>query len=152
MNFVKEAAMGGMAEVELGRLAGQNAHNDQVKQFGARIVRDHGAANNELAMMTAGKGVTMPQQLDQKHMQMRDKMAKMRGAEFDRAYMKEMVADHDNDLKAFRQHAQTGADPDIRGFAQKSLPTLEEHAKMAHDIQKSLSAVGSTRPPQGSTR
>ena len=66
MNFVKEAAMGGMAEVELGRLAEQNAQSDQVKQFAARQVRDHSAGNNELAALASGKGATLPQQLDQK--------------------------------------------------------------------------------------
>jgi putative membrane protein len=149
MNFVKEAAIGGMAEVELGKLAEQNAQNDQVKQFGARMVRDHGAANNELGMIASGKSIVLPDRLDQKHMQTRDKLAKMKGAAFDRAYIKEMVEDHDKDMKAFRQHAQTGTDPDIKAFAQKVLPTIEEHDKLAHDIMKSLSAVGSSQPASG---
>ena len=148
MNFVKEAAMGGMAEVELGRLAEQNAQSDLVKQFAGRLVRDHSAGNNDLAALASGKGVTLPQQLDQKFAKMRDKLAKMRGAEFDRAYMKEMVEDHDKDVKAFRQHAQTGTDPDLKAFAQKSLPMLEDHDRIAHDLLKSLTAVGSTRPAQ----
>jgi putative membrane protein len=144
--FVKEAAIGGMAEVELGKLAEQNAQNDQVKQFGTRMVRDHGAGNNELGMVASGKSVVLPDRLDQKHMQTRDKLAKMKGAEFDRAYMREMVEDHDKDLKAFRQHAQSAADPDLKNFAQKMVPVIEEHDKLAHDIMKSLTAVGSSHP------
>ena len=58
-------------------------------------------------------------------MQLRDRLAKLKGAEFDRAYMREMVQDHDKDVKAFRQHAQSGTDPDVKQFAQKTLPTIE---------------------------
>jgi putative membrane protein len=152
IGFVKEAALGGMAEVELGKLAEQNGDNDQVKEFGSRMVRDHGNANNELQTIASGKGVTIPQQLDPKHMQLRDRLAKLKGAEFDRAYMREMVQDHDKDVKAFRQHAQSGTDPDIKQFAQKTLPTIEEHDSMAHDIVKSLTAVGSSQSQPGGTR
>ena len=151
--FAKEAALGGIAEVELGRLAEQNGQNDQVKQFGTRMARDHGAGNNELGMIASGKGVTLPDQLDQKHMQTRDKLAKMKGAEFDRAYMREMVEDHDKDLKAFRQHAQSATDPELKNFAQKMVPVIEEHDRLAHDIMKSLTAVGSSHPaPAGNRR
>ena len=73
-----------------------------------------------------------------------DKLSKMRGAEFDRAYMRDMVQDHEKDVKKFRQEAQHGGDPDLKGFAQKTLPVLEQHLKMAHDTNKSLTAVGSS--------
>ena len=152
IGFVKEAALGGIAEVELGKLAEQNGNNVQVKEFGARMVRDHGNANNELQTIASGKGVTLPQQLDPTHMQLRDRLAKLKGAEFDRAYMREMVQDHDKDVKAFRQHAQSGTDPDVKQFAQKTLPTIEEHDSMAHDIVKSLTAVGSSQSQPGGTR
>src|SRR5215212_3003654 len=101
MSFMKEAATGGMAEVELGKLAQQNAQSDEVKQFGARMEQDHGKANNELTTLAGNKGITLPQQLDPKHAQLRDKLARLRGAEFDRAYMREMTKDHDKDVKAF---------------------------------------------------
>ena len=79
-----------------------------------------------------------------------DKLSKMRGAEFDRAYMREMVEDHDKDVKKFRQQAEHGNDADLKTFAQNTLPVLEQHQKMAHDISKSLTAVGSSSgQPQG---
>ena len=68
----------------------------------------------------------------------------MRGAEFDRAYMHEMVEDHDTDVKKFRQEAEHANDADLKAFAQKTLPVLEQHQKLAHDINKSLTAVGSS--------
>ena len=99
-------------------------------------------------LVTRLVGMTLPQQLDQKHQQTHDRLAKLRGAEFDRAYMRDMVADHDKDVKEFRQQAQTASDPDIKAFAQQTLPTIEEHDKMAHDTVKSLTAVGSSQPPR----
>ena len=148
-NFAKEAAMGGMLEVELGTLAQQNASNDQVKQFGARMVQDHGDANEELMAILADKDMTAPQQLDQKHKQMIDRLSKMRGAEFDRTYMREMVEDHDKDVKKFRQQATQGNDADLKEFAQNTLPILEQHEKLAQDVNKSLTAVGSSGQAQG---
>src|SRR3954452_24837124 len=148
-SFAQEAAMGGMAEVELGKLAQQNAQNDDVKQFGARMVQDHSDANQQLMTILTAKDFSVPQQLDEKHRRTMDKLSKMRGAEFDRAYMREMVEDHDTDVKKFRQQAQNGADADLKAFAQKTLPVLEQHQKMAHEISKSLSAVGSSGQPQG---
>ena len=61
MKFIHEAAMGGMAEVEIGRVAERNAQNPQVKQFGARMVKDHDAANAQLTAIATGKGATLPQ-------------------------------------------------------------------------------------------
>src|SRR3954469_6756322 len=148
-SFAQEAAMGGMAEVELGNLAQQNAQSDDVKQFGARMVQDHTAANQQLMPILQAKDIQAPTQLDATHRRTMDKLSKMRGAEFDRAYMHEMVEDHDKDVKKFRQQAQHGSDADLKTFAQNTLPVLEQHQKMAHDISKSLTAVGSSGQPQG---
>jgi putative membrane protein len=137
-NFIKEAGMGGMTEVELGKLAEQNAGADAVKQFGARMVRDHSAATTQLTALASSKGITPPQQLDPKHAQLRDKLSKMRGAEFDRAYMQGMVEDHDKTAKLFQQQAQRGADQDLKRFAETTLPTIQEHDKFAREIVKAL--------------
>ena len=105
-SFAQEAAMGGMAEVELGELAQQNAQNDEVKQFGSRMVQDHTQANQQLMPILSAENITMPQQLDEKHKATYDRLSKMRGAEFDRAYMRDMVQDHEKDVKKFRQEAE----------------------------------------------
>src|SRR5579885_2345073 len=75
-NFMKEAAIGGMAEVDLGNLAQQKGQSDQVKQFGARMVQDHTQANNELMSIAGQQGVQLPQQLDQKHQAMHDRLSR----------------------------------------------------------------------------
>ena len=63
--------------------------------------------------------------------------------------MHDMVQDHDKDVKKFRQEAEHANDPDLKAFAQKTLPVLEQHQKLAHDISKSLTAVGSSGQAQG---
>ena len=109
--------MGGMAEVELGKLAQQNAQNDEVKQFGARMVQDH-TAGQPAADADPGRRrtFTVPQQLDEKHAGRLDKLSKMRGAEFDRAYMRDMVQDHEKDVKKFRQEAEHANDPELKSL------------------------------------
>jgi putative membrane protein len=113
------------------------------------MVQDHTTANQQLMTILAATDMTAPTQLDEKHRKAFEKLSKMRGAEFDRAYMREMVEDHDKTVKKFRQQATQGSNPDLKEFAQDTLPVLEQHEKMAQDISKSLAAVGSTREPQG---
>src|SRR5258707_12297553 len=87
MNFIKEAGAGGLAEVELGKLAEQKAASFDVKQFGARMVRDHGKANEQLTEIATKKGIRLRKDLDPQQAQKRDQLGQLRGAEFDRAYM-----------------------------------------------------------------
>jgi putative membrane protein len=132
--FVMEAAMGGMAEVELGRLAAERGSTDAVKQFGQRMVDDHSRANSDLMQWAGGKGITLPTALDAKHQSLMTRMSALSGAAFDRAYAKEMVKDHNKDVALFQREASRGADADLKAFAQKTLPTLQEHLSMARTL------------------
>jgi putative membrane protein len=140
--FVHEAAIGGMAEVELGKLAEQNASSDQVKSFGKRMVDDHGKANDELKTLAKNKNITLPSDLDAKHKTLVDRLSKLHGAEFDKAYMHEMLQDHRKDVNEFRHESTAGADSDVKSFAAKTLPTLEEHLKLAEDANKAVGTSG----------
>jgi putative membrane protein len=135
--FVMEAAMGGMAEVELGRLAAERGSSDAVKQFGQRMVDDHSRANTQLMQLASGKGLTLPTALDAKHQALMTKMSALSGASFDRAYAKEMVKDHNKDVALFQREASRGTDTDLKGFAQTTLPTLQEHLSMARALSSS---------------
>jgi putative membrane protein len=132
-NFVMKAAKGGLAEVELGRLAAEKATNPDVKQFGQRMVDDHSKANDELKSLAEQKGITLPTELDAKDKATRDRLAKLSGEAFDRAYMTDMVKDHKMDVSEFRKESRSARDADVKAFAGKTLPTLEEHLKMAED-------------------
>jgi len=148
MEFIKNAAIGGKAEVELGKLAQQNAQSPQVKEFGARMEKDHSAADAQLTAIATGKGARLPQQLDAEHMRMRDRLAQLHGEAFDRAYMRAMVEDYDKALKAFSQEGLNGHDPEIKRFARDTLSVIKQHDRMALEIDRSLTAVGSSRSPR----
>jgi putative membrane protein len=139
--FVMDVARGNMAEVELGKLAAEKGTADSVKQFGKRMADDHGKANAELKDMAEKKGVTLPSDLDAKHRQLRDRLAKLNGADFDRAYANEMVKDHKKDVADFKREAKGAKDPDLKAWASKTLPTLEDHLKQAQDMQAQVKSA-----------
>ena len=141
--FVQKAAVGGLAEVEMGKLAQQKGSSDQVKQFGSRMVEDHSKANDELKQIASSKGMTLPTDLDAKHKSKMDKMQKLSGAQFDRAYMDDMVADHKEDVADFKKQASSGKDSDLKAFAAKTLPTLQDHLKMAQSTDAAVKGTKS---------
>ena len=140
--FVTKAAEGGLAEVELGKLAVEKASNDQVKQFGQRMVDDHSKANDELKTIAQKKNITLPSEISAKDKGLRDRLAKLSGASFDHAYMAAMLSDHKKDVSEFRVESNSGKDADIKAFAAKTLPTLEEHLKLAQDANKVVGTSG----------
>ena len=132
--FMKTAAMDGMAEVEHGQLAAKNAASNEVKQFAQRMVDDHGKANAELKSLAAQKNVTLPTELNGKHKAMQDKLSKLKGAAFDSAYMAHMAMAHKEAVTLFQREAKAGKDAETKAFAAKTLPTLQEHLKLAQDL------------------
>lgn len=136
-NFVLEAAKGGMAEVELGNLAKDKAQNPDVKSFAQRMVDDHGKANDQLKSIASSKGVQLPTSLDKSAQSEKDKLNKLSGANFDREYMSHMVKDHKKDVKEFEKQAKNAKDSDVKNFAAQTLPTLQEHLKMAQSAEQS---------------
>jgi putative membrane protein len=136
--FVQEAAAGGMAEVDMGQLAQVKAANDQVKQFGARMVQDHRKANDELKLVAGAKGVQLPAGPDAKAQADMKTMQGLSGAAFDNHYMDHMVADHRQDIAAFEKEAKSGKDPEVKAFAEKTLPTLKEHLQLAQQAQAAV--------------
>jgi putative membrane protein len=136
--FVKDAAMGGLMEVQLGKLAKDKASNEKVKEFGSRMEQDHGKANSELMKIASEKGINLPSEVDRAHKSKIDKLSKLSGNEFDRQYMQGMVGDHRSDIKKFQNQSQKGKDPALREFATKTLPTLKEHLKLAEAAAKEI--------------
>jgi putative membrane protein len=138
--FIYNAAEGGMAEVGLGQLAVKKASSQEVKTFGQHMVDDHSKANEELKSLAQSKGVELPKSMGTKNKSIMTKLEKLNGAAFDRTYMSDMVKDHQEDVKEFQHEAGHGADPDVKAWAGKTLPTLQHHLQMAMDTQKALSA------------
>ena len=149
--FVREAAEGGMAEVELGQLAVQKASSDDVKKFGQRMVDDHSKANDKLKELASGKGINLPSSPNAKQEATKDRLSKLSGDEFDKAYMRDMLQDHKQDVAAFRMESKTGRDADVKSFAAQTLPTIQDHLKEAQNITpKVLQARGTTVAPSAS--
>jgi putative membrane protein len=132
--FVKKAAEGGLAEVELGKLASEKADSPDVKQFGQRMVDDHSKANDQLKQVASEKGITIPDKLSAKDAATKARLEKLSGRAFDRAYMRDMVTDHTKDVSEFRMESKNAKDPDVKNFASQTLPTLKDHLKEAKSI------------------
>ena len=137
-DFVKEASSGGLMEVELGKYAQQHAMNARVKNFGAMMVRDHTKANEELKSIAATKNMTLPSTMEDKHREMMSDIQKKTGGDFDKAYIKEMVDDHEKDVDKFKKQAEKGVDPDLKTFASKTLPVLLMHQDSAKKINDAI--------------
>lgn len=137
-DFMKEAAVGGMAEVEMGKLAATKAASADVKKFAQMMVDDHTKANNDLKALATKKGMTVPTDLDSSHKATMDDLREQNGADFDKAYVEEMVDDHEEDVAKFEDEAKNATDPDVRAFAQKTLPTLQKHLDAIKSIQAKM--------------
>ena len=137
-SFIKEAAQGGMMEVELGKTAQEKASDEKVKEFGKRMEQDHSKANDELKKIALDKGIQLPAGLDKQNEAKVDKLTKLSGANFDRQYMQAMVSDHKQDIKEFQNEASKGKDADVKKFASETLPTLKEHLQLAESTAKDV--------------
>lgn len=148
-SFVKEAASGGMAEVKLGQLAEQNGSSKAVKEFGSRMVADHSKANDQLKEAASRDNINVPAAMSQKDQATYERLSKLSGREFDKAYAATMVKDHREDVAAFKKEATAGTNTGIKQFASETLPTLEEHLKMAEAMQKTVGVMNesSSRTP-----
>jgi putative membrane protein len=107
------------------------------------MVDDHSKANDQLKQLAANKGVDLPSSLDAKDEATRTRLSKLSGDAFDRAYMKDMVADHTKDVSEFRRESQSAKDPDVKNFASQTLPTLEDHLKSAKSVDSGLKTTAS---------
>ena len=144
--FLKEAADGGLGEVELGQLAVEKASNPEVKQFAQRMMTDHGKANVELARLASKKGVDLPSEPGQKNKATKEQLSKLSGEEFDEAYMFAMLKAHNEDIAEFKAESANGTDSDVKQFASETLPTLQDHLKQAEKVAAKLPQSAANSP------
>jgi putative membrane protein len=136
--FAINAAQGGLAEVKLGQLATEKAVNPDVKAFGQQMVDDHTKANDHLKSVAQSENMTLPADVNAKQQAMYDKLSKLSGADFDKAYVKDMVKDHEEDVKEFQKEATNGKDPEIQSFATQTLPIIQGHLNKIKGIQAKM--------------
>jgi len=147
-SFLKEAAEGGQAEVEMGQMAAEKAQNAEVKRLGQRLVQDHTKANQELMQIAQKSGVMLPTESTHKENHMTQQLQDKTGAEFDKAFAQHALTDHEKDIRKYQSALQDAKDPEVKAFIQKSLPILRQHLEMARTAgaavgvdQKTLSAA-----------
>ena len=136
--FAVTIADGGMLEVQLSELALKNASSKKIKEFAKIMVKDHTAAGKELQSMAATKGMALPASLGDKNQKIYDDMSKLKGADFDKAYIGQMVSDHNSAVSAFESMAKDSKDADVKAWAGKTLPTLIHHQGMAKAIKDKM--------------
>jgi len=125
--FVHKAAVSGMTEIAASKAA-LNSTNPEVRKLAAQMVKDHEAANKELKSVAEAKGSKVPAALDAKHQAVVDGLTKLTGTDFDKAYVSQMMADHEKAIMLFTAAStDTSIDPQLMAFAKKTLPTLKMH-------------------------
>jgi putative membrane protein len=148
-NFAKKAAEGGMAEVKLGQLAEEKGSSPAVKNFGRRMVQDHSKANNELKDVTSKENIPLPNEMDKSDQATYDRLSKLSGDAFDRAYARDMVKDHSKDVSEFQEEAKNGKDESIKNFAAQTLPTLQNHLDQARQMEQAVNQSSSNGNTSG---
>jgi putative membrane protein len=130
-SFYDKAAKGGMAEVMAGKLAARKATNGEVRDFGAMMVKDHGAANQKLADIAKSKSIKLPETAGEEHLAQYKSLQSQQGARFDAAYLDAQVKAHEETVQLLKAEIASGQDTEAKAFAQEILPTVEAHLREA---------------------
>jgi putative membrane protein len=136
--FATAAAHGGAAEVMMGKLAAEKGSDPDVKAFGQQMVDDHSKANDQLMSVAKDESMTLPSEPDAKQKAMYAKLSALSGASFDKAYVKAMVKDHEEDVADFKKESTMGKDDKIKNFASQTLPVLQGHLDKIKGIQTKM--------------
>jgi putative membrane protein len=141
MDFVKEAASGGMMEVQLGKLAQKKASSKDVKDFGALMVKDHSKANDQLKSVAKKNNITLSKKLMDKHQKHVDELSKLSGKDFDEEYVNMMKDDHEEDISKFQKASEDLENNDVKNFAKNTLPVLKKHKEKVDQIDKDMKSI-----------
>lgn len=139
--FAREAAMGDMMEIELGQVALERADSDAVRAFAERMIQDHTRMSGELATVARSQNIGMPMGMTGLHQDAMTRLSQLEGAAFDRAYMQQMVTDHQRTIGLFERQARDGGNPAMQSVAQQSLPVLRDHLREAQQIVSRMDGV-----------
>jgi putative membrane protein len=140
--FIDKAAEINLAEIELGKLAQQRGNNDAVKDFGKLMVSDHSKAQDELKQLAAERKVALPSQPGEAASNLDSQLSRLSGAQFDQDYVAHMLKGHEGAIAAFENEIEHGQDPAIRACAEKVLPTIQDHVRIAEDLAGKMDMSG----------
>ena len=143
--FLRQAAIGGRAEVELGQLAQQKGQAQAVRDFGKRMVSDHSKANDQLMRLDKDADPSIPKEPDPAHKRMRDELNQASGKDFDVAYMASQIQDHQKTVNLLLWEITSGQSAELTKYAADTLPTVMEHLEIA---KQQYAALTSAPPPR----
>ncbi|HVR85229.1 MAG TPA: DUF4142 domain-containing protein [Planctomycetota bacterium] len=143
-DFVSAASEANLEELVAGRLALGKATQGAVKTFAQQMIHDHRKIHDDLDELARTKGVTLPTELEVEHKMEGSRLADLSGTEFDRAYVAATVSNHHKAVSLFEELPKKGRDPDVRAFAERTVPTLRKHLEMAQELRSKV--LGSTSP------
>lgn len=147
--FATNAAECSLAEIKFASLAEQKSSDQHVKDFARKVTEDHTKALDELKSVAQKKGITLPDSVNAKDQAEYDRLSKLSGDEFDKAYTRLMERDHHKDIAAFRRETEKGQDPDLKSYAANTMPTLESHLRMAEANARREGANTNAKAPRG---
>jgi putative membrane protein len=151
--FIQDAAEGGMFEVQVAQLAASKATDPAVKDFANKLVQDHQQANNELVQLANSKHVELPAAPSRGQRHAIEKLGKKSGAEFDKDFVQQVgLKDHEKDIKKFEKAAEKVKDPDLKAWAQKTLPHLREHYALAQKLPEAGKSNAASMGNRGATK
>jgi putative membrane protein len=139
--FIREASLGGRAEVDAGHLAGQRGSSPEVKEFARRMIADHSKGNDSLAPLAKSYGVPLPKELDMDHQVMKGQLSKLQGAAFDKAYLKAQVIDHQKTAQLLEYEIGAGQSERVKAYASSMLPTVLDHLEHAQHLMAQLAGT-----------
>lgn len=149
--FVRALAAGGMAEIELGKLAERKAGNDTAADFGKRMIQDHARVGDRLSELAKTDNIPLPDSIDQDHQSLRAQLEKLSGVQFDRLYIDGQIADHQEAAQLLEYEIGSGQDARLKAFASDVLPTVLQHLRLAQSVKAEISgqvrAEPTTRSP-----
>lgn len=139
--FVQEAAQGAVAEIQLADLAQQQSSSPAVQQYARRIQSDHIQSNQQLTQIAQDADLKLPSTPPPEHREALQELSQLSGSAFDREFIDAQIEDHRKDIALFRNEAENGQDPALKGYAANVLPTLESHLEMAQSLANQMGAA-----------
>lgn len=135
--FARDAAIAGLSNLELGKLAAEKASSEDVRQFGKQLLDDQTKTNDRLKQVAKEQSISIPDAPDSKHQSQIDKVAKLSGPEFDKAFLKQQIKEQEAEVRDFSEEAQHGTDLNVKNFASGALPNLQQQLDTAKNLNKS---------------
>jgi putative membrane protein len=136
--LVKDAASINLMEMQLGRVAREKGASFDVREFGNRLEREHGRANEDLKAIAMQKNLKLPRKLERRHAQMVAQLAGLSGGEFDRAFLRLMVKNHGKSIARFKKALRKVKDSDLIAWTNTMIPMLEQHLRRARELAQVL--------------